>query len=591
MKLTRIFFLLCILFTAQHSSATPSFVKIRPQYTNTPYELFFKETCLPWESTMYIAGKYTESFDASTISSYLFGADALHPPYCASFIKIEGSQFNNGNRDEKAWLADYFGLPTDFASSICFNPSIKQLIIPLHVAWAGAANFYGTFELTAVDAHWQLCTQEKIINPGIREYIAGYFSSEPVERDELVDTALNFLNGTQTPDLGDGIIFQPLACSRIGTNAGSKKSGIAGIEGLLGWFFIADDHANCGIHLRAVAPIQRPPSCKNLFTPIIGNGGHWAAGIGIDAAICMLEKQNSSLGLSLTAYVQHLFQTHQTRSFDLRGKPNSRYMLAQKLGPQRDTPRLVGPSDAGIEFQNEFAPVANITTSRVSVSIPVEAEFTALLSYDSRHLHLGIGYNLWAQSAERICLTDRCLPALSNKQWALKGDAQVIGFEDPGNAPVRLAATQDATIHSGTNNFPDGVGGIPYFQNPGVLNPQAASTDGTNPNVIATPGDTDTTPLFTSNRAVVLNQCSLDLSGTRALSQKLFATIAFTGHEYGTAHIWAPFISIGGEIEWGSQDKVGCCENTGKFNCPKTVSPHNFALNQWGVWLALGITL
>ncbi len=42
-------------------------------------------------------------------------------------IKIQGSRV--ADRDEAAWLADYFYLPTDFSSTITVHPTIQNFLI------------------------------------------------------------------------------------------------------------------------------------------------------------------------------------------------------------------------------------------------------------------------------------------------------------------------------------------------------------------------------------------------------------------------------------------------------------------------------
>src|SRR5690606_28288426 len=105
-----------------------------------------------------------------------------------------------------------------------------------------------------------------------------------------------------------------------------------------------------------------------------------------------------------------------TRTFDLIGKPNSRYMLAEKVN-KRPAVNLFGNTDpdagalgtvtaAVAQFNAEYSPVANFTTLPVDVSIGVQGDVVAMLNYTSRGFSWDLGYNYWGMSHEHIELRD-----------------------------------------------------------------------------------------------------------------------------------------------------------------------------------------
>jgi len=71
-----------------------------------------------------IAVEYTNTFKADQIAKFFFGRDLTFSNYEGSdksrTLLIQGSTVQD--RDSRAWLADYFGLPTDFESRVRFNP-------------------------------------------------------------------------------------------------------------------------------------------------------------------------------------------------------------------------------------------------------------------------------------------------------------------------------------------------------------------------------------------------------------------------------------------------------------------------------------
>jgi len=236
-------------------------------------------------------------------------------------------------------------------------------------------------------------------------------------------------------------------------------------------------------------------------------------------------------------------------------------MLAQKLGTMRQDPSLSGASNAGVEFQNEYCPVANLTYGSTDVSIGVESEVLARLVGFFRGWQCAIGYNFWGRSAEKIRYA-RTPCGLCDGLWALKGDAQVIGFRSTDTAAVRLAAVeQNADIHQGTNNFPTGSNGFEPIQNPGVVNPVLATT-GAGVEVVAEPFLPEVT--HTSNPAPTLTACDIDRQGMHAISNSVFASIAYAPT---SCVCLAPLVEIGGQAEFGR-----AC-----------------ALSTWGVWLSVGL--
>src|SRR6185436_1681238 len=117
-------------------------------------------------------------------------------------------------------------------------------------------------------------------------------------------------------------------------------------------------------------PTGNKPEGEFLFEPIVGNGHHWTLGVGFNAHAMLWRSEcdDSCFGFYLDANITHLFSTCQRRAFDLcTPGANSRYMLAQKLGT--NTQELNGGSSTSdSQFINIFAPVANLTTSKVNVS-------------------------------------------------------------------------------------------------------------------------------------------------------------------------------------------------------------------------------
>ncbi len=535
---------------------------------------------------------YTQTFRADRISTCLFGT-SVDTDGCTQTIPIQGSLIQG--RNPRAWLADYFGLPTDFDGSLSINPTIRTFLVDFafYVDLSCVAHgLYITAHAPIVYTRWDLAVRE-CSTKGINDYPVGYFTSDGVNNSKLLGHALDFLSGSRVPDLGPDIRMHPLQCSTISSDCNTRtKVGVADIQTTLGWNFVCHSDYHMGISLHFWAPTGNKIGSRFVFSPIIGSGGHWKLGAGahMHVALWRNSAKTAELGFYIDGYGQHLFAAHQERCFDLCGIENSRYMLAQRLGTTRIPPSLSEVSDAGVEFQNEYAPVANLTNSTIAVSVAVEGDFVASFVYTDEHFNVTAGYNYWGRTCDRIFARPRCCTTvLESQRWALKGDAQVIGFEETTNAPVRLAATEsEATLQSGTNQFNINS---PNRINTSIDNPKAATTSGGE--VLDIPTLLPNHQTNSSNLPIIINQTDINFSGTKGSSNKVFVHLDYTWKPYDTITCHC---GIGGEIEFTNRSQCaddcdsGCgasCYNS----CTGPGGTCDFcALDQWGLWIKGGIS-
>jgi hypothetical protein len=628
-----------LLSAVQAVAVTPTFIP-RSQSVNVAREmvgwqnlinLCDMEECY---GAFAITPEYTQSFRNGRLAECLLGVGSNCESDCnGASIKVSGSQV--ANRGATDWLGDYFGLPTDFQSTLSFSPRVRNFLVDFNL-FLGldnlACGLYFKIHAPIVHTRWDLRFRENVIEPGVNNALAGYYNGTGVVRSNLLANASAFFQGN-APVLAEestsgscigNTVFQPLAFSKFaGSNCGCdglKKTRLSDIEAALGWNFWCDEDYLVGVSIRASAPTGNAPKGEFFFEPIIGDGKHWKLGGGLNAQAIFWrsECESNSFGVFLEAHVQHLFKHCQKRSFDLCDKPNSRYMLAEQLGTTRLSEFLVAPSDAGVEFQNVFAPVANLTASNVDVKINVEGDVALKFAYMTDCWEFDLGYNFWGRSCEKLCRkscgTD---PLADGKTWALKGDAFVVGFTGvsyPADTDgcVRLAASESlATINAGTNGF-NGPYSFPVSltrasSNPGIDTPVHA---------VSNAGEVfDNTTLAVQTRSsvdpVFLSDASIDLAGVKGISHKLFANWSY---EWVDCECVTPFLGIGGEVEFAQRNCGSCSSGCSSNNCgvtPSVTTTTNCqsacqstcasscntgcnscsrcALSQWGVWIKGGV--
>lgn len=369
------------------SGASPYF-SIRPQGVNAVRDLIGWQQLIHlserdiWYGAFAITGEYTQSFKPNAIARSLFGND-LQCISNGAILGISGSRAST--RGANDWLADYFGLPTDFQGTMTLRPRIRNVIADVALYFgldSWVENLYFRIDIPLVHTRWNLNFCENVINAGSNSYSPGYFSSNESGNSvsNLLTNATDFFTGCKAPTLtnqnGSTVTFEKLAAARwSGAQCchGLDATRLADIALILGYDFISYEDYHFGVLVRALAPTGNKPCGLYTFEPIAGNGGSWELGGGISSHIMLWndEYSDATLQLYVDANVTHLFNAHQCRVFDLCGKPNSRYMLASKLTTQ--TNGLDGNTVAGTlgstnvqtasnyQFDNQFAPVANLT--------------------------------------------------------------------------------------------------------------------------------------------------------------------------------------------------------------------------------------
>ncbi len=621
MKQTSIFFLTIILSSHCVHAITPTpYIAMRSQSENAPRELigitrFINQPTNHFYGVFAITPEYTQSFHENRIADCLFGNDLATDTLSA--IEITG--IHAQDRDNcKDWLADYFGLPTDFDNTIKFEPIISNFLIDFY-GYFGlnniACGLYATIHAPIVHTKWDLNYFEVVDQLGVRNYPPGYFSQNAhvenvgnmgltkedigVKRINLLDNFEDFVFWQKTPDLGDEVTFCPLQNARMtpkNIDCNKTKVGLGDIQAVLGYNFLLGRWHHLGGGLRIVAPTGNSPKGEFLFEPIIGNGKHWEIGAQVwgHRDFCISENEETWWSAYFLANITHMFNAKQCRVFDLICKPNSRYMLAQKMTAHVQNLQAANMPDSFVDlqtpsaqFDNKFSSVANLTKRKVNVNAAVQLDVVGMLTYVNRNLSVDFGYNLWFRSCENISLAS-CKKHLQEELWALKGNAHVYGFTNPStppitdNTPIALSATQScATIHNGTNVAAtiDGMM-VSADRNPVIDNRYwaVATIDGTPVrlnNTITSGAQTNT-----SNNPIFISENQLDLCSarTKGLSHKIFFHINNTWLDFHN-ECRIPYIGGGFQMEFGNRNVP---QNEQLNDC------QNCALSQCGLWLKGG---
>ena len=558
-------------------------------------------------------------------------------------------------RGPRELMAENFLLPRDFRSTISFSPKVQDVVVDF--------NFYMGFDRWVNGLYFRLYgpvvwnktslrPNETVVNKGTAStlnpdgtvatlgggYTEGYFDPiAPVPTQGLFAQALSYFGGCPFPDKytldsnfagGKPVTVQPLRfakfsdCPIISTNScdddcnssSHHKTGFAELRGEFGYNYIRENYRFL-INLQAAAPTGSKVKAEYLFPAQVGNGHHWELGVGLGGAWRMWtnEDMEKSFNFIVEADITHLFNAKQQRTFDLKCKPLSRYMLAERLVTQTDAAEQLIPSTAQFAASaGQYAPVANFSTRNAKVSIGVQGDLVAMFNYTCRGFSWDLGYNFWAMSSSKISLScdDECndpcgvVPFPVNT-WALKGDASVAGYttdEDNNLLVFGLGATEGgttsgagATIFTGTNAS---AGQSAALRNPNVDNatPAAGNIDGAGVAfpLFVFPGTAGAgNEINTSNPPVFISINDLDLEGAeqRGLSHKVFTHFSYTWRDCSDR--WMPYVGAGFSAEFGSHsgsDDDCTTTTTTTTNCDACPSAMSCALSKWAVEIKGGVS-
>ncbi len=581
-----------------------------------------------WYGTLDIAVGYMRSFREDRLARCLFGTDVDCCDGCAT-IKVQGSEVTT--RDPKAWLADYFYLNCNFDGSFRIRPRIQNVVVDLDFylgldEWANGLYFriYGPINWTKWETGFcpSACDIAETVSCS-----AGYLT--PSGNEVLLTSLECYFGGgtTGAPKSVDNITFQPLKFAKM-PNCDQTETGFADLRFMLGWDFLSDEDYHLGVNIQAAAPTGNKRRADFVMDPVVGNGNHWELGAGLNGhyVFWRSEDEEKHFGFYFDLALTHMFDSEEQRTFDLKGKDNSRYMLAAKFkkggitgGLVVDTANALAAANAAAaapataiapshQFNLEYAPVANLTSFDVDVSIGVQADLVAMFNFTSRGFAWDIGYDFWGRTCEDISCPSNCDPCnpqnLCNSNakdnfWALKGDGRMFGYEinvgaaDPVNEAVALSSTQSkADIHAGTNaalsaqnelnNFGVDAAGFAYGNFSGAGNATALGS------VPSSQGGLIPLHHMKTSRTPVILQCVRDIERveTRGISHTVFTHISYTWDRDN----WVPYLGIGGSAEFGKAKSCNDCDE-----CPTTCTTEcdncvDCALSQWAVWVKGGLS-
>ncbi len=313
--------------------------------------------------------------------------------------KTELSVREDGSGDiGSVWL----GLMTpqrNFASAIALDPSrdVIASVFTYHEDLSCVKEgLWFSMTLPVADVRHSVSLQEHVQGPkGIAVNSYG----------DTIDTVRTALNSRD-------MYYGKLPSGRHG------KSGLDDTQLKVGYNLHECVDGHLGVYGNLIVPTSEKPTAKYLFEPVIGNGGHWGLGAGVNVDVELASNDKETISLQSDAQLRYLFCGTEKRSFDLKNGPWSRYLLV-----------------ASTEAPNTPLDGINYFTRDLVVQPGASLDWFTALHYTHADFNLEVSWDAWWRDKERVKLK--------------RGWQENIGiFDIAGDALGRARSASGATINS-----------------------------------------------------------------------------------------------------------------------------------------------
>ena len=170
------------------------------------------------------------------------------------------------------------------------------------------------------------------------------------------------------------------------------KAGIADIFVTFGFDYVKEPTHQLTSFFGGVIPTGNKPNAEYLFEPVVGNGGHLGIFSGATAGFRIWCKGDKSIYWKLdTVGIAQFENSGQRRSFDLKGKPWSRYMWV-----------YLDSKTSGTNFG------IHTFTEPVKVKPGTMRDLNLAFIFSGLHWKCEGGYHFFAREAESVSLASGC---------------------------------------------------------------------------------------------------------------------------------------------------------------------------------------
>jgi hypothetical protein len=388
-------FILCCIGVQLQAATGKSFFMPRPQSVNLAMEhtvwhhFLHTQDLDDLKAHVQIAGFYQNSSDCDDVGNY-FGIKNKHNVKMHMAVATTDVDFN--------WHRIRFiqNSTTDDSFTLTFEPEhmVYGVRFDYHHNFLNEFYVKAAFPIVRVENDMRMKVTDK---RGI--FASGGTNANDVEN--YFKGALNAINPNNSNNK-----LANLAYAKINGKQGA--TGIADVDLILGYNFCNELNYYFSLNVGVTVPTGNKSDGVWLFEPIVGNGFHWACGVGFDFGINLWEGDDQNFKLSVASNYRYLFENKQVRTLGLKNFGNGTSDNERNVHEFGHYRRLAnGPVGSHLE-SNYFVvyPAANILTRNVDVEPGSQLDAIVSLSYINGGFVFDLGYNFFWKDTECVTLKD-----------------------------------------------------------------------------------------------------------------------------------------------------------------------------------------
>lgn len=227
--------------------------------------------------------------------------------------------------------------------------------------------------------------------------------------------------------------------------SGKTHVAVADVQVTLGGMCVGHEGCFLKYFVGGIFPTGNKPKACFIFEPIVGNNRHFGIHGGLNSGFSFAHTAKAEIWVYSLFYGQYLFPNTQTRSFDLIGKPWSRYIWMY-------------PNSSAVAF-SDISPGINFLTFPVEVHPSFSGSGTATIAYYRQCFTLQTGYRFLGKSNEFIKFSGTFVPS-----FGIAG----LDFDDVSNTGAGKNGQANTESQATINLFADALNdetplGLPAF--------------------------------------------------------------------------------------------------------------------------------
>jgi len=190
-----------------------------------------------------------------------------------------------------------------------------------------------------------------------------------------------------------------VALSHYKIHNGQDETGIADINFVLGYNLLYKEDKHIGLNVIFTIPTGNTPEGIYRWEPVVGNGGHFALGLGFDSAFEFWKSGNKSFDVSLAMNYRYLFESTEKRTLDFN------YATTTDFGTDSGAHAMWGPYMlGGSRGDTSATPLANFLTQDLDVTPGSQFDGLLMISFNWGNWTFDMGYELYAKANEDVDL-------------------------------------------------------------------------------------------------------------------------------------------------------------------------------------------